>query len=101
MTDGSPISQVRVGMDVVTSDGDSLGRVTQVYSGTEPSDPLEQCEDESCMEVHRQLLGREFVDYIPCRAIADVSEDAVRLKVGTDAAGIQGWGSRPGWLDRQ
>ncbi len=98
MSTGSAIGQVREGMQVVTSDGTSLGRVEHVHSGTVPTDPLQQCEDESCVEVRRTSLGRELVQYVPCRAISGVLGNTVRLNLDMETASAEGWGRRPAWL---
>lgn len=99
MSGKSAIDQVREGMEVVTSDGVTLGRVTVVHRGSEPRDPWERCEDEACLEVYRGvLLGREVSLHVPCRAIAGVSGDVVTLNVDAEAAAARGWMARPSWV---
>jgi len=98
MTTESPIGRVREGMRMVSSDGVDLGRVGRVYRGTEPADALQACADETCVEVHRESLGRETTMYVPCRAVADVAGSAVRLKLDLEAVTSGGWAKRPEWL---
>ena len=94
----SPIEQVREGMRVVSSDGVEMGTVARVHRGTEPTDPLAACEDETCVEVRRESLGRELTHYVPCRALAGVAGDTVRLGVDLETASARGWATRPAWL---
>ncbi len=75
-----------------------MGTVAQVHRGTEPEDALELCEQETCIEVRRELLGREFIEYIPCRAVAKVSGNTVTLGMDMETASSRGWSRRPAWL---
>ena len=93
-----PIEQVREGMKVVSSDGVEMGAVARVHRGTEPTDRLAACEDETCVEVRRESLGREIANYIPCRALAGVVGDTVRLDVDLETATTKGWATWPAWL---
>ena len=101
MATESPIRRVREGMRMVSSDGVDLGRVGQVYHGTEPADALEACEDETSIEVRRESLGRETAMYVPCRAVADVIGSTVRLKLDLEAVTSGGWVRRPEWIGEQ
>lgn len=89
--------QLRKGMEVYTTEGTKLGRIDQVWFGTSVGGPG-QNEEESCMEVHRGLLGREVV-YLPCRIVDGVTGNRVRLSV--DEATIRdtpSWHRKPSWI---
>lgn len=94
----SPIGQVREGMRVESSDGEEIGVVARIHRGTEPTDPLAACDDETCVEIRRESFGREVANYIPCRAVAGVAGDTVTLDVDLETASTKGWARRPAWL---
>ncbi|MDP9350687.1 MAG: PRC-barrel domain-containing protein [Chloroflexota bacterium] len=86
-------------MEVLTSDGTSLGKVTEVYFGTEPANSFETCDDETSVEVHRGgLFGKGVTMYVPCRAVAGVSGDTVTLNVDAETATAKGWARKPSWI---
>jgi hypothetical protein len=86
------VEQVREGMQVQTADGMRLGKVTEVWCGSEPVSSYTACDDESCLEVQGGRL------YIPCSVVADVSGKVVIL--GVDAATVQSkpWQWKPAWI---
>ncbi len=94
----SDLSQeLREGMEVYTKDGAKLGKISQVWYGTTVGG-LSASEEETCVEVHRGLLGREKM-YLPCRLIASVEKKAVSLSV--DETTVQenpAWHRKPAWV---
>lgn len=88
----SMVEQIREGMVVKTADGVKLGKITQIWCGSEPINSYTACHDESCLEVQGGRL------YVPCSAVADVSEKVVILSV--DGATVQSkpWQQKPAWI---
>ncbi len=93
------IGQVRKGMHVRSSDGVDLGKVAEVWLGTDPTSAAARCDDEVCsrVEVHRGLLRKQVL-YVPYSGIADVSGDAVTLGVDESTAHSRNWSARPKWI---
>jgi hypothetical protein len=81
--------------EVVTSDGEKIGRVTAVLH---PVGEGATVVGDHCLAVMpsvlRNLLGAD-VAYVPERAILDVDAEKVILNVSADCLADQGWGSRP------
>jgi hypothetical protein len=95
------IGQIRKGMRVHASDGTDLGKVTEVWLGTDPKAAHARCDEEVCsrIEVHRrERLFRDVVLYVPYSAIAAVSGKDVVLYVDAQTAGAKGWSRKPAWL---
>ncbi len=95
------LGQVRKGMEVHSSDGVCLGKVKEVWLGTDPTSTHARCDEEMCsrLEVHRrERLMRKVVMYIPYSAIGDVSDKRVILNVDAQAASSKGWSRRPRWI---
>ena len=95
------IGRIRKGMEVRASDGDVLGRVAEVWVGTDPGSTQPRCDEEVCsrLEVRRrERLVREVVLYVPYSAIAGVSDEGVALGVDGEAARSSGWSHRPRWI---
>lgn len=89
--------QLQKGMEVYTAEGNKLGKIDQVWFGTSVGGPG-MSEEETCMEVHRGLLGREVM-YLPCRIIAGLEGNKVRLNV--DEAIVRdtpSWHHKPAWI---
>ena len=89
--------QLREGMEVYTTDGSKLGKISQVWYGTTVGGPVAS-EEETCFEVQRGLLGRDKM-YLPCRLGASVDEKAVSLSV--DESTVQenpAWHRKPAWI---
>jgi hypothetical protein len=100
MVDSNAVTLIQKGMHVHASDGTDLGKVSQVWYGTDPSDSTARCDEDICsrVEVHHGWFGREVL-YIPISAIADISGQVVALNV--DAAEVrerEGWHRKPSWL---
>ena len=106
----SLVSRIHSGMAVRSSDGVTLGRVAEVWCGTDPKDSTEQCDDAVCsrLEVRPSagLLGRlmpkpraasgRSVLFIPCGSVADVSGRIVALAVTAEDAA--NWAEQPQWI---
>jgi hypothetical protein len=76
------VGQVRKGMHVHSSDRADLGKVAEVWLGTDPASATARCDEEVCsrVEVRRGLLRKQVL-YVPYSGIADVSGDTVTLGV--------------------
>jgi hypothetical protein len=91
-------TQLREGMEVHASDGAKLGKVTHVWFGASMGGGVLPSEEESCLEVHRGLLGRETL-YIPFSAIAQVKGNVVTLNVDAQTAHESPtWHRKPAWI---
>jgi hypothetical protein len=90
------IARIRKGMEVRTSDGTSLGKIRQVWCGSDPISTTQLCDDEVCsrLEVYRRR-GRM---YVPYSAVADVSGKCVTLNVETEGVPEMHWDHRPAWI---
>ena len=97
MADTNVIAQVRPGMELHTADGSTLGKVTEVWIGTDPMTSTAWCDEEVCsrLEVHH----RGGTLYIPYNAIAGVSGGSVTLKVDAAAVNEKGWYRKPLWIE--
>ncbi len=100
MANENMIAQVRSGMAVQTADGQLLGKVTQVWVGTDPTASSPRCDDERCsrIEVQRGRLLKRQVRYVPISAIADVAADHVTLTVDAAAVDERDWLRTPQWI---
>ncbi len=95
------LGQVRKGTHVRTSDGADLGKVKEVWLGTDPTSTHARCDEEICsrLEVHhREGLFKDVAMYVPYSAIAEMSRDTVVLKVDEATARSKGWTTRPRWI---
>ena len=95
------IGQVHKGMEVHTLDGVNLGKVEEVWLGTDPTSATARCDEEICsrLEVRRGgLLRKGETLYIPYSAIEWVSGGVVSLNVDEGTARERGWGRKPGWI---
>ncbi len=99
MAGANVFMQVHPGMEVRSSDDVSLGKVKEIWYGTDPATPTARCDEELCsrLEVHQGLLSHAVL-YIPYNAIAGVAAGAVLLNV--DAATVQAstWNQKPHWI---
>ncbi len=93
------IGQVRKGMHVRSSDKADLGKVAEVWLGTDPTAANVRCDEELCsrIEVHHGLLRKQVL-YIPYNAIDTVGDAGVVLTVGEIKA--KGWSAAPKWLSQ-
>ena len=94
------IAQVRSGMAVQTADGQPLGKVAQVWVGTDPTASSPRCDDERCsrIEVRSGRLLTRQVRYVPISAIAAVTTDHMTLKVDAAAVDEHDWLRTPQWI---
>ena len=89
--------QLREGMEVYTTDGAKLGKISQVWYGTSVGG-LATSEEETCLELHRGLLGREAL-YLPCRIVQEVADQAVKLSVDEQTVKeTPSWHQKPAWI---
>ena len=91
--------EVRKGMDVQTTDGVRLGKVKEIWWGSDPTTGSPRCDEDVCsrIEVRRGFLGRD-VHYIPVNAIAKVSGKSVVLNVDRATVDEKLWSFKPGWI---
>ena len=100
MANENMIAQVRSGMAVHTADGQPLGKVAQVWVGTDPTASSPRCDDERCsrIEVHSGRLLKRQVRYVPISAISAVAPDHVTLKVDAAVVDEHNWLRKPQWI---
>ena len=101
MASENVVTRVRKGMQVLTADGQKLGKVTEVWLGTDPTATNPRCDEEICsrLEVHQGGLFKRSVLYIPYSAIADVAADQVTLNVGAETVNERAWNQKPHWVE--
>ncbi len=94
------IVQVRTGMEVHTSDGHKLGKVTEIWLGTDPTATNPRCDEELCsrLEVHSGGFFKRSVLYVPYNAIGAVAGNQVTLTVDSATVNNHDWVQRPRWL---
>ena len=94
------LTQVRKGMEMHSSDGVCLGKVAQVWWGTDPRSSTARCDETQCsrLEVHQRRGLRKSVLYVPYNAIAEVTAKQVVLNVDEETAKGKGWASKPRWI---
>ncbi len=98
------LGQVHKGMEVLSTDGVCLGKVKEVWLGTDPASTHARCDEEVCsrLEVHhREHLIKDVVMYIPYSAIAGVSGNQVLLNVDAETANSKGWSYKPHWIEME
>jgi hypothetical protein len=100
MASENMIAQVRPGMAVHSADGQPVGKVAQVWIGTDPTASSSLCDDEICsrIEVQRGRLLTRQVRYVPISAIRAVAADQVTLKVDAAAVDEHDWRRKPPWI---
>jgi hypothetical protein len=93
------LGQVRKGMHMRSLDGEDLGRVAEVWLGTDPTSATARCDEAVCsrIEVHRGVLRRRVL-YVPYNAVAGVSGEGVIL--GVDRTRARRWTTPPRWLPK-
>ena len=91
--------RVRPGMAVRTADGHTLGKVTQIWYGSDPIPTQPYCDDEVCsrLEVQPGGFGRRPV-YVPYSAVLDVTARRVILQVDAASVNQQAWHRQPAWI---
>jgi hypothetical protein len=96
MATGSLISRIREGMDVRTSDNIRLGKIVQVWIGSDPANNTARCDEELCSRL--QVRHRDEMLYIPYSAIGNVDNKTVVLNVNAAVADEHDWTRRPLWI---
>ena len=99
MANENIVARVRKGMEVHTSDAQKLGKVAEVWLGTDPTATHPRCDEELCsrLEVHSGGVFKRTVLYVPYSAIANVS-DHVTLNVDAATVNERAWTQKPGWV---
>ncbi len=92
----SLLAQVREGMEVNTADGKKVGKIDQVWIGTDPAAGSVWCDEDICSRLEVHHAAEHF--YIPFNAIADVSGRTVTLNVDAATVHEKGWYRRPTWI---
>ena len=96
MANENIVARVRTGMEVHTSDAQKLGKVAEVWLGTDPTATHPRCDEELCsrLEVHHGFLGHSVL-YVPYSAIAAVAADQVTLNVDAATVSARAWTQKP------
>ncbi len=96
MSTESMLTRIRPGMHVQSADGQPIGKVREVWIGSDPRHSSERCDEDECSRLEVQRGAAPV--YIPYNAIAEVAGKAVRL--GMDAAAVteKGWHRKPLWI---
>ncbi len=99
MASENVIARVRKGMEVHTADGQKLGKVAEIWLGTDPTATHPRCDEELCsrLEVHSGGVFKRSVRYVPYSAIANVS-DHVTLNVDDALVNERDWTKKPSWV---
>ncbi len=99
MASENVIAQIRKGMEVHTADGQKLGKVAEIWLGTDPTASNPRCDEELCsrLEVHSGGLLKRTVLYVPYSAIANVAADHVTLTTEAATVREQAWTQKPRW----
>ncbi len=100
MASENVVARVRKGMEVHTADGQKLGKVAEVWLGTDPTATHPRCDEELCsrLEVHSGGVLKRSVLYVPYNAIGAVSPNEVTLTVDAATVNSHDWVQRPRWL---
>ncbi len=96
MSNDSIITRIRSGMQVEAADGQVVGKVHEVWIGSDPRQSSERCDEDECSRLEVQR-GASRV-YIPYNAIAEVTGKAVRLTLDAAAVNEKGWHRKPLWI---
>ena len=92
------VKRLHEGMEVHAADGTKLGKITQIFYGADTPGSSVASEEETCLEVHHGLLGRERL-YLPYRVVAGVTGNIVTLTVdGHTARETPTWHRKPAWV---
>ncbi len=103
MASENMIAQVRKGMEVHTADGHKLGKVAEVWLGTDPTATNPRCDEEICsrLEVTSGGVFKRSVLYVPANTIANVTANQVILSLDAAAVNDRDWVQRPRWMGEQ
>jgi hypothetical protein len=103
MASENMIAQVRKGMEVHTADGQTLGKVAEIWLGTDPTATNPRCDEEICsrLEVTSGGVFKRSVLYVPANTIANVTANQVILSLDAAAVNDRDWVQRPRWMGEQ
>jgi hypothetical protein len=93
---------IREEMEVVTFDGDKVGRVDKIFQPTtvrSTASRTGEAAGESLLKVKSGLLGFGTEYYIPVDAVREVTKDRVILGVEKDKLEGGGWDKPPPWIE--
>lgn len=103
------VGQIREGMNVRTSDGETIGSVVRVWQCTDPGEAtlseIIQNERRTYQEALQMQAGT-FVEvsprsgdnlYIPWQGIRDIDGECLCLEVDAPSVRESAWRSRPAW----
>ncbi len=96
MADHTLIAQIREGMEVHTADDVRLGKITQVWIGTDPASTTQQCDEELCSRLEVQHSDGPL--YIPLNMLARVSARWVILTIPAADVREHDWHRAPHWI---
>ena len=96
MTSANMVSRIRPGMQVQGTDGRPVGKVTEVWVGSDPRHSNERCDEEECSRLEVHHGASRF--YIPYNAIAEVAGNVVRLTMDAAMVNEKGWYRKPLWI---
>lgn len=96
MADHTLIAQIHEGMDVHAADDVRVGKITQVWIGTDSARTTEQGDEELCsrLEVHH----RDGPLYIPITMVDHVSARWVMLTIPAREVHEHDWARPPLWI---
>ncbi len=96
MSTESILTRIRPGMHVQGADGQPVGKVHEVWIGSDPRASSERCDEDECSRLEVQRGA--FTVYIPYNAIAEVTGKAVRLTLDAASINEKGWHRKPLWI---
>ena len=96
MTSETMLTHLRPGMQVLGADGQLVGKVHEVWIGSDPRQSSERCDEDACSRLEVQRGAARV--YIPYNAIAEVAGKAVRLNLDAAAVNEKGWHRKPRWI---
>ncbi len=97
MSNDSIITRIRPGMPVQSADGQPIGKVHEVWIGSDPRQSSERCDEDECSRLEVQRGAARV--YIPYNAIAEVTGKAVRLSLDAASVNEKGWHRKPRWIE--
>ncbi|HEY0733439.1 MAG TPA: hypothetical protein VGD69_00910 [Herpetosiphonaceae bacterium] len=92
------IEQLREGLEVQSVDGVVLGKINEVWWGSLPSGSVVPGVEETCFSIKQGMLFGRTQIYVPCSAVADVSETVVTLNLDAETIATKPWNTRPAWI---
>ncbi len=97
MSTESILTRIRPGMHVQGADGQPVGKVHEVWIGSDPRASSERCDEDECSRLEVQRGAARA--YIPYNAVAEVTGKTVRLTLDAAAVNEQaGWHRKPLWI---